>query len=77
MWVRLCTSHDIKIMREELTAFRILANARNMSAPRRDSILRSQFEAAQILRRFRSMNSDVLREIFHSDLTARGTLYRR
>ncbi len=72
MWVRLCTGHDIKIMRDELTAFRILANARNMSAPRRDSILRSQFETAQILRRFRSMNPAVLREIFHSDLMARG-----
>ena len=72
MWVRLCTSHDIKIMRDELIAFRILANARNMSAPRRDSILRSQFETAQILRRFRSMNPDLLREIFHSDLMARG-----
>jgi glycosyltransferase involved in cell wall biosynthesis len=71
MWVRLCTDHDISVMREELTAFRILANARNMSAPRRDSILRSQFEATQILRRFRSMNPEFLLEIFHSDLIAR------
>ena len=72
MWVRICADHDIHIMRDELTAFRILANDRNMSAPRRDTSLRSQFEFAQILSRFRAMNPDFLREIFESDLLASG-----
>ncbi len=68
MWVRVCTGHDIHVMREELTAYRIRADNRNMSAPRHDSILRSQFEFAQILKRYRAMNSSLVREIFADDI---------
>jgi glycosyltransferase involved in cell wall biosynthesis len=72
MWVRLCTDHDIHILREELTAFRVRAGNRNVSAPRHDTMLRSQFEWSQILRRYRAMNNEFLREIFASDLAAKG-----
>ena len=70
MWVRLCTGHDIHIMPEELTAFRIRADHRNASAPRIDTALRSQFEFARILRRYRAMSPDFLRRIFAGDLAA-------
>jgi glycosyltransferase involved in cell wall biosynthesis len=72
MWVRVCTGHDIHIMREELTAFRVRADQRNMSAPRRDTILRSQFEFAQILKRYRAMSSNFLCKIFADDLATMG-----
>lgn len=72
LWVRLCTNHDIHIMREELTAFRIRAGSRNMSAPRRDARLRTQFEFSQILRHYRSMDPSFLRQIFAGDLDRTG-----
>jgi glycosyltransferase involved in cell wall biosynthesis len=72
MWVRLCTDHEIRILREELIAYRVRAGNRNMSAPRRDSMLRTQFEWSQILRRYRAMNSEFLRDIFAGDLAAKG-----
>jgi len=71
MWVRMCADHKIHIMREELTAFRIRAGNRNMSAPRRDTLLRTQFELAQILRRYRAMSRELLLEIFGIDFAAR------
>jgi Glycosyl transferase family 2 len=72
MWIRLCTDHKIDILREELTAFRIRAGNRNMSAPRRDTMLRTQFEWSQILRRYRAMSSELLREVFAQDIAAKG-----
>jgi len=70
MWVRVCIEHEIHIMREEVTAFRILAGNRNMSSPRRDSVLRYHFEYSQILRRYRAMLPDFLREVFRDDFAA-------
>jgi glycosyltransferase involved in cell wall biosynthesis len=72
MWVRLCVEHEIHVMREELTAFRIRDGNGNVSAPRRDTLLRSQFEMAHILRRYRAMNPGLLRKIFAADLAAKG-----
>jgi hypothetical protein len=43
---------------------------RNKSAPRRDTLLSSQFELAQILRRYRAMDVDLLRRTFRNDLAA-------
>ena len=43
-----------------------------MSAPRTDSRLRTQFEYAQILKRYRAIDSAVLLEIFADDLAVRG-----
>jgi len=64
MWVRLRAGHRIHIMREGLTAFRVLDQNRNASAPRRDTLLASQFELAQILRRYRAMDGGLLRATF-------------
>jgi glycosyltransferase involved in cell wall biosynthesis len=68
MWVRICTDHNIHILDEELTAFRIRGDQLNMSAPRRDTILRCSFEFAQILKHYRSMNPRLLKKVFARDL---------
>jgi glycosyltransferase involved in cell wall biosynthesis len=71
MWIRLCSSgHDIHVLRDELTAFRIRDDNRNMSAPRRDTQLRTQFEFSRILRRYRTMSRDLVRDVFANELAA-------
>jgi glycosyltransferase involved in cell wall biosynthesis len=72
MWVRICTGHDIHVMREEVTAFRIRDGNRNMSAPRLDVKLRAEFEFARILRNYRALSPDFVREIFGEELAAAG-----
>jgi hypothetical protein len=59
-------------MREELTAYRIRDDDRNMSAPRRDTVLRVQFEFSRILRRYRAMSAPLLRNVFADELAANG-----
>jgi len=71
MWVRLAARAPIYLMNDELTAFRIRRDNQNVSAPRSDTELRSQFEWAQILRRFRAMPAQVLEETFAQDLVER------
>jgi hypothetical protein len=44
MWVRVSAAHDIHVLHEELTAYRIRAGEANMSAPRPDTRLRSEFD---------------------------------
>jgi hypothetical protein len=70
MWVRLCMKGEIHVMRDELTAIRILNNARNVSAPRRDSILRDMFEFFQILKHYKRMPPGFAKEVFAADITA-------
>jgi glycosyltransferase involved in cell wall biosynthesis/uncharacterized small protein (DUF1192 family) len=73
MWIRFSGfGHAIHVMSEELTAYRVRKDNQNMSAPRPDSAVRSQFEYAQILKRYRTMPADLLRETFAGDLVARG-----
>lgn len=69
MWVRLAALAPIHVMSDELTAFRIRGGNQNMSAPRADTALRTQFEYAQILRRFRAMPLPVLEEAFAQELS--------
>jgi glycosyltransferase involved in cell wall biosynthesis len=72
MWVRLNAGHAIHVMAEELTAFRIRKGNKNASAPRPDNMLRSAFEYAHILKRYRVMNPGVLRDALGEDLVERG-----
>lgn len=51
-----------------LTAFRIRDGQRNMSAPRDDSLLRSEFEFAQILGHYLSLDEATLTRAFRNDL---------
>jgi glycosyltransferase involved in cell wall biosynthesis len=72
MWIRVCAGHDIHVMREELTAFRIRGDDRNMSAPRPDTKLRAEFEFSRILRNYRAMGPDLIRAVFAEDFAAAG-----
>jgi len=67
-WVRLLRKHEIHLMAQELTAFRVRSNNANMSAPRRDTMLRSAFETLHVLEHYRSFPRDLLLEIFAPDL---------
>jgi glycosyltransferase involved in cell wall biosynthesis len=71
MWVRLCAGHGIHVMDAGVTAFRIRSGNQNASAPRPDTRLRSEFEYAQILKRFRAIDPAILLETFAEDLAAR------
>ena len=71
-WIRLLEKYEIYVMTQELTAFRVRANAANMSAPRRDSMLRGAFEAFEVLKRYRGFSRELLLEIFAHDVVAHG-----
>ncbi|HEY6234288.1 MAG TPA: glycosyltransferase [Candidatus Elarobacter sp.] len=67
-WIQLLERHEIHVLPDELTAFRIRAGNRNMSAPRRDTLLRSVFETFEILKRYGRFGRMFLREIFAEDI---------
>jgi hypothetical protein len=67
-WIQLLEQHEIHVLPDELTAFRVRAGNRNMSAPRRDSVLRSAFEMFEILKRYRRFQPAFLRKIFADDI---------
>lgn len=73
MWVRICAEHDIHVLSDELTAFRIRADNLNASAPSREAQLRHEFEYFQVLNRYRAMKPEFLREIFTGDLGEKKT----
>lgn len=65
MWLRmLIAGHDIHVLAEELTAFRIRDNNANMSAPRPASALRHSFELTKVLTRFAEMRAEHFEEMF-------------
>lgn len=73
MWIRMMKAgREIHVLPEQFTAFRIRAENANMSAPRADSRLRTQFESAQILKHYAGMAPEFLREVFAKDLQQRG-----
>jgi len=61
----LIAGHDIHLLAEEVTAFRIRADNANMSAPWPDTLPRSKFETGKVLRHFAAL------DLFHE--TARDT----
>ncbi len=67
-WVQLLEHHEIHVLPDELTAFRVRDGNRNMSAVRRDSTLRGVFELFEILKRYRGFEPAFLREIFAEDI---------
>jgi glycosyltransferase involved in cell wall biosynthesis len=68
MWIRmLIAGHAFHVVPEQLTAFRIRANHANMSAPRVDTILRSKFEATQLLWRYADFDQALFDEVFGGD----------
>lgn len=71
-WIRLLERHEIHVMAEPLTAFRVRANLRNASAPRDETRLRDTFEAFEIFKRYRDYAPEFLREIFAQDIATHG-----
>lgn len=67
-WVRLCLRTEIHVMHEKLTAFRMLDDAANMSAPRADSNRRTTWESRHVLRHYKTLTKLELIEIFKDDL---------
>jgi hypothetical protein len=65
MWIRmLIAGHAIHVLPEPLTALRIRSNHANMSAPRPDTRLRTQFETGRILRHFAGFDAALFEEVF-------------
>lgn len=72
MWVRLSMRHEIAVLREPLTAMRIHSDNRNMSAPRRDTLLRGHFETFEILKHYKRLSLESLRHIFAEEIAQNG-----
>jgi glycosyltransferase involved in cell wall biosynthesis len=77
MWIRmLACGHAIHLLPDAVTAFRIRAAQANMSAPRRDTRLRTCFEWTRILHRFAEFSPALIEEVFgeaDGDGAAAGT----
>lgn len=68
MWIRmLMGGHQIHLLPEPLTAFRIRANHANTSAPSPEVRLRSPFEHAKVLQRFAEFDEALFREVFDAE----------
>jgi hypothetical protein len=72
LWVRLAAHHEIGFIPEPLTAFRVRAGDRNLSAPRPDTQLRVQFETAIILHHYARMAPALIGDIFAPELDGHG-----
>lgn len=65
LWVRFCLKHELHILDEKLTRFRLRANEANASGDRIENHIRNRFEYKQILSNFLSIdNVDLLKRIF-------------
>lgn len=67
-WVRLLERHEIRVVDEPLTAFRVRANAANAGALRTDTRLRDAFESFEIFKRYRGFDRELLGAIFAEDV---------
>jgi len=63
MWVRICRHFDIHVMAEPVTAFRVLANERNTSAPSPPNLARTAWETIGVLGHYLAVPDSELREI--------------
>ncbi len=71
-WIRLLERHEIHVLPEPLTAFRVRANGANASGATAETFLRDTFESFQIFKRYRDFAPALLREIFAGDLARTG-----
>lgn len=73
MWIRMAAAGiRFQVLNETLTAFRVRDENRNMSAPRRDTLLRARFEYSRILNRYRALSADAIKAIFAEDIAEQG-----
>ncbi|OGT05329.1 MAG: hypothetical protein A2143_10015 [Gallionellales bacterium RBG_16_57_15] len=69
MWIRILKfGHNIFVLPDQFTAFRVRNGNKNMSAPRIDSHLRSWFEFRQILNLYRHMEPGLIYQIFDGEI---------
>lgn len=64
LYIRILKRHEIHLIEEPLTAFRILENQRNASAPRPETFVRSHWELALILDQYRRLPTSLLQQVF-------------
>ena len=65
LWVQLCFHHNIHVIQEKLTCFRVRENEANVSGNRPDTRIRYQFEFLQLLQRYTKISrKDELLKIF-------------
>jgi hypothetical protein len=65
MWVRLCLKHDLHILPEKLTHFRIRSDEQQSSGNRPETRIRAQFEFLQVLQNYPAIPSlDELVRVF-------------
>ncbi len=68
MWIRmLVAGHQIHVLPDAFTAFRIRANHANASAPTAEVMLRSTFEHSRVLRRFAEIDEALFTEVFDTE----------
>lgn len=68
MWIRmLMAGHNIHVLPEPLTAFRIRAGNANTSAPSPRTRLRAIYECSKVLERFADFTEDLFREVFDTE----------
>ena len=63
MWFRVCQCFDIHVMSEQLTAFRVLKNERNTSAPSAPNMARIAWETPYVLGHLARLPEAELRDI--------------
>ena len=59
-WVKLCTKHDIYIIEEKLTRFRIRANGANTSGQNAGNLIKVRFDLQHIMKLYADLPADVL-----------------
>ena len=64
LYVRILGSHEIHVIERALTAFRILDNQRNASAPRGETFIRTHWELAAVLEQYRNLPVPLLKQVF-------------
>jgi hypothetical protein len=70
-WIRTCMAHEIQVLPEPLTAFRIRSGQQNASAARPEVVRRDAWERADILRHYLRLPPAQLRQVF-PEFTAQG-----
>ena len=64
MWVRLCMRHEIHVLPERLTRFRLLSNHGNVSSPTAAVVGRSMWECRRILDHYLGLRAQDLVRVF-------------
>ncbi len=73
-WIRLCMDHEIHVLHEPLTAFRIRDQQQNASAARPEVVIRDAWERAYILRHYLRLSEANLLKVFPEFAHQSGTV---